>query len=68
MRTKSEHDLERHLTIEDLAERMQVPVLTVYRWNSARTGPRYFKAGRHCRYKLTDVIAWENANYADGAA
>lgn len=65
MQTKSIKD-DQHLTIEDLATRMQVTVHTVYRWNSTKTGPRYLKTGRHCRYKLADVEAWENTRYADG--
>lgn len=59
---------EKHLSITDLAEREGVTVQTVYHWNKTKSGPRYFRAGRHCRYKMADVIAWENARYADGAA
>jgi predicted DNA-binding transcriptional regulator AlpA len=36
-----------------------VPLATVYDWNSKGTGPRYFKAGRHVRYRLADVERWE---------
>ena len=60
--------LEKHLTIEEVAERYGVTVWTVYRWNSSRTGPRFMKIGRNCRYKLADVVAWENERYSDGAA
>lgn len=59
---------EKHLSIEELAERYNVPVWTVYRWNSTRTGPRFMKIGRNCRYKLADVEAWESGRYVDGAA
>lgn len=57
---------ETHLTIKDLAEREQVPDATVYRWNSDGTGPRYLRLGRHVRYRLSDVVAWENSRYSDG--
>lgn len=57
---------EKHLDIQALAERLDVPVKTVYDWNSKGTGPRYLRVGRHVRYRLADVIAWENARYADG--
>jgi predicted DNA-binding transcriptional regulator AlpA len=57
---------EKHLTAEDLAEREGLPLATIYKMNSEGTGPRYLKIGRHCRYKLSDVIAWENSRYADG--
>lgn len=56
---------EKHLTPETLAERLGVPVKTVYQWNSEGTAPRRMKIGRHVRYKLADVIAWENARYAE---
>lgn len=57
---------EKHLTPDELAGREDVPKKTVYRWNSNGTGPRYMRIGNHVRYKLADVIAWENARYADG--
>ncbi len=52
---------EKHLGPEDLAEREGVPLMTVYGWNKTRTGPRYMKIGRHVRYRLADVIAWEDS-------
>lgn len=54
-----------HLTVSDLAAREGVPEGTVYQWNSRGTGPRYMIIGRHVRYRLADVIAWENSRYAD---
>ncbi len=50
-----------NLSPEALAERYGVPLETVYGWNKTRTGPRYMKIGRHVRYRLADVIAWENS-------
>jgi predicted DNA-binding transcriptional regulator AlpA len=54
-------DTAAHLSPEGLAEREGVPLDTVYRWNRLRIGPRYMKIGRHVRYRLADVIAWENS-------
>lgn len=51
---------EKHLSPADLAEREGVSVQTVYCWNSDGSGPVYLKVGRHARYRLADVIAWEN--------
>lgn len=51
--------MEQHLSPEDLAQRYKVPIATVYRWNSESTGPRRLKVGKHVRYRLSDVQAWE---------
>jgi predicted DNA-binding transcriptional regulator AlpA len=51
-----------------LAARFGVPLATVYGWNSKGTGPRFMRLGKHVRYKLEDVLAWENEQYADQAA
>jgi excisionase family DNA binding protein len=50
-----------HLSPEDLAERLGVPLETVYGWNKTGRGPQYMRVGRHVRYRLADVIAWENS-------
>jgi predicted DNA-binding transcriptional regulator AlpA len=52
---------DKHLSPEDLAARYDVPLQSVYSWNKTRTGPRFMKVGRHVRYRLADVIAWENS-------
>lgn len=59
---------ERHLTVDDLAERYGVPPKTVYDWNTKGTGPRFLKIGKHVRYPVADVLAWEKTRYAGGAA
>ena len=50
-----------HLSPEDLARREGVPLQTVYGWNKQRTGPRFMKIGRHVRYRVVDVVAWEDS-------
>lgn len=52
---------ERFLSPEQLAERYGVPVSTIYRWNYSKNGPRFVHLGRHCRYRLSDVEAWEES-------
>ena len=52
---------DRHLTIDELSDRLQVPVETIYQWNHTGKGPAYIKIGRHCRYRIVDVIAWEES-------
>jgi excisionase family DNA binding protein len=38
-----------------------IPVKTLAKWRSEGTGPAYMKVGRHVRYRLADVVAWENS-------
>ncbi|WP_201359050.1 helix-turn-helix transcriptional regulator [Mycobacterium paraintracellulare] len=52
------------LSRQDLANRWGLPVKTLAEWASKRTGPRYAKFGRHVRYRLSDVIDWENGRLA----
>ena len=52
-----------HLSPQDLAERENVPLATVYGWNTHGDGPRFMKIGLHVRYTLADVLAWEAARY-----
>ena len=56
----------KHLSPADLAEREGVPLDTVYLWNRKRTGPPYMKIGIHVRYRLADVVAWENSRLVTG--
>jgi excisionase family DNA binding protein len=43
---------------KELAEWLDVPVQTVYRWQHTGVGPRSFKVGRHLRFARADVLAW----------
>ncbi len=61
------HHGEKHLSPEDLAEREGVSVQTVYGWNKAGLAPPRMKVGRHVRYRLADVIAWENSRLVASA-
>lgn len=52
---------QQHLSVDDLANRMGVPVDTIYLWNSKGVGPAYMRVGRHVRYRLRDVERWEQS-------
>ena len=52
-------DADRWISRQELAARYGVPVKTPAEWASKGTGPRYAKFGRHVRYRLGDVIDWE---------
>jgi predicted DNA-binding transcriptional regulator AlpA len=60
---------DRLLTPGEFAERERVDIHTVYRWNLSGRGPAYLRlGGRKIRYRLSDVIAWEQANVIDKQA
>jgi excisionase family DNA binding protein len=46
------------LTIEELAEYLDVPVATVRTWRANKTGPRGIRVGRHVRYRRADIEDW----------
>ncbi len=50
--------LDQLLTPTELAGYLGVPVATLYAWRHRRQGPPSFKAGRHLRYRLSDVERW----------
>ena len=53
------------LTPEELAALLKLPsVETVYQWRRKHTGPPGFRAGRHLRYDLADVLARKQAQQA----
>lgn len=49
------------LSPQDLADRHQVGIRTVYQWNHKGTGPKRIRVGKHVRYRLEDVLAWEES-------
>ncbi len=50
--------LDQLLTVKELARYLDVPVATLYAWRHRQQGPPGFKAGRHLRYRLSDVDRW----------
>lgn len=53
----------RHLTTGELAERLGggLSPETVKRWRRTGDGPKFIRVGRHVRYRLADVEAWEKS-------
>ena len=60
-----ENNADRWISRQELAERYGVPVKTPAEWATKGTGPRYAKFGRHVRYRLGDVIDWEQRRLAE---
>lgn len=48
-------------TVSEVAEYLDVPVQTIYAWNSRGIGPRAIKVGRHLRYRWAEVDRWLDA-------
>jgi len=55
----SEITIDRWLTRPEVADRLQIPKQTLAQWACQGLGPRFAKFGRHVRYRLVDVEAWE---------
>lgn len=51
----------RLLTAQDLADRLSVPLQSIYGWRVAHKGPRGLRVGKYIRYRLEDVLAWEES-------
>lgn len=58
--------LDRLLTVEELADYLEVPVATVYAWRYRRQGPPGFRVGRHLRFRQGDVERWIEDRIAQG--
>jgi hypothetical protein len=56
------------LTREELAHRWKLPPKTLAQWASQHKGPPFTKIGRWCRYRLSDVVTWENCQATGGEA
>jgi predicted DNA-binding transcriptional regulator AlpA len=50
------------LTVDDLAARYQVTAATIYQWRYKGVGPVGIKEGKHVRYRLAQVLEWEERN------
>lgn len=59
-------DRDSWLTRAEVAERLRLPYKTLAQWAAQGKGPHYRVFGRHSRYRLSDVIEWENAQYSGG--
>lgn len=49
---------ERLLDPSELAALLNLPEATLTTWRAAGTGPRFYRVGRHVRYRRDDLEAW----------
>jgi excisionase family DNA binding protein len=52
--------VDRLLTVEELANYLDVPVATIYAWRHRRQGPPGFRVGKHLRFRWSDIQQWIN--------
>lgn len=46
------------MSVQEVAEHLQVPIETVRRWRKHGDGPPGFRVGKHLRYRRESVDAW----------
>lgn len=44
------------ITIDEVAEYLQIPVATLYQWRHKGTGPKALKLGRHLRHRPDELV------------
>jgi hypothetical protein len=54
------------LTRKEVATRTKKAEKTLAQWACKGYGPVFRKFGSQCRYRLSDLIAWENAQVEHG--
>ncbi|SFN54135.1 helix-turn-helix transcriptional regulator [Mycetocola miduiensis] len=47
-----------YITVDELAEYLQLSKETIYHWRLEGTGPKATKLGKHLRYSRANVEAW----------
>lgn len=59
------NNLDRLLSVQQLADYLGVPVATLYQWRWRREGPPGFRVGRHVRYRSSDIEDWVERRLKD---
>jgi excisionase family DNA binding protein len=56
------------LTVDQVADLLQVPKATLYKWSMHGTGPTSYKVGKYLRFSYSEVLLWlaENRNGSAG--
>ena len=49
---------DRLLSVDELADYLEVPVKTIYTWRHRHKGPKGFRVGKHLRFRWRDVQTW----------
>lgn len=51
----------RWVSVDDLADELQIPKSTIYGWKTRGLGPCWTRVGKHLRARRSDVDAWLNS-------
>lgn len=54
--------MDKLITPEELSEKLDIPIGTLYQWRYRNVGPRSISVGRHIRYRRSDIEEWLEAN------
>ena len=52
------NNLDPLLSAQQLADYLEVPLATLYAWRHRGEGPPGFRAGKHLRYRWSDIDRW----------
>jgi cytochrome c2 len=52
----------------DVALFLKVPARTVQGWRACAKGPKFYRVGKHARYRRSDVLAWLESDAATEVA
>jgi excisionase family DNA binding protein len=55
---RSGNRLSRLLTVQELADLLQIPAKTIYTWRYKGFGPPAVPMGKYLRFRAEDVAAW----------
>lgn len=55
-------DGERLMSRAEVGLMLRVPPSTLANWAALSRGPRYYRVGRHARYRMADVTRWLEGN------
>jgi excisionase family DNA binding protein len=53
------------LTAAETAEYLRVPLKTLYAWRHRGSAPQAFRAGRHLRFRRSDLDSWLEERIAE---
>ncbi|MET9583625.1 helix-turn-helix domain-containing protein [Streptomyces sp. NPDC006539] len=49
------------VSVDDLADELQIPKSTIYGWKSRGLGPQWTRVGKHLRARRTAIDTWLNS-------